>query len=104
MKNIVYQTDQIVRYFTKNRVKWDQFYASECSIINQLPIECKSRILDIGCGCGGLGLALRDKFKVDNYTGVEINAAAAKTGLETNPKAKIICGDILNLGQNALRD
>ena len=33
-------------------------------------------VLDVGCGCGGLGLALAERFGVSRYTGVEINAAA----------------------------
>ena len=102
MKNIVYQTDQIARNFTQNRVRWDQFYESERFIINQLPLNNKNKVLDIGCGCGGLGLVLKNKFGIDNYTGVEINVAAAKAGQAMNPNAKIICGDVLELNQNQI--
>ena len=104
MKNIVYQTDQIARYFARNRVAWLQFYESERVIIDQLHLDRHHEILDIGCGCGGLGLALRDRFGVEQYTGVEINTSAAEAGRMMNPKAHIVCGDILDLSQNAFHD
>ena len=80
--NIAYQTDQLARYFKSNRIAWEQFYDSERAIIGQLAPGRHHRILDIGCGCGGLGLALRDRFGVERYTGVEINALAVEAGLE----------------------
>lgn len=104
MKNIVYQTHRISRYFTRNRVAWQQFYESERVIIEQLGLDHHHRILDIGCGCGGLGMALRERFGIENYTGVEINASAAEAGRIMNPKAQILHGDILDLSRNALRD
>src|SRR5882762_6272254 len=104
MENIVYQTDQIARYFARNRVAWQQFYESERVIIDQLHLDRHHRILDIGCGCGGLGMALRDQFGAENYTGVEINASAAEAGRAMNPQAHIVCGDILDLSQNAFHD
>ena len=102
--NITYHTDQLARYFTQNRVTWQQFYESERIIINQLHLDRYHEILDIGCGCGGLGLALQAQFRVENYTGVEINPLAAETARKMNLKAQIFCGDILDLSQNALRE
>lgn len=104
MENIVYQTDQIARYFTQNRVAWQQFYESERVIINQLHLDHHHEILDVGCGCGGLGMALRDQFGIESYTGVEINTSAVEAGRVMNPKAQILCGDILDLSQSALHD
>ena len=104
MQNIVYQTDLIARYFSRNRVAWQQFYESERVVIDQLHLNRHHEILDIGCGCGGLGMALRDRFGIENYTGVEINASAAEAGRVMNPKAHIVCGDILDLGPNGFQD
>lgn len=101
--NIAYQTDQLARYFTSNRVTWEQFYESERAIIGQLRPDRHQRILDIGCGCGGLGLALRDQFGVEHYTGVEINPLAVEAGRVMNPAAEILCGDILDLSRDVLR-
>ena len=102
MRNIVYKTDQIARYFAHHRIAWDQFYASERGIVDQLGLGRHQEVLDIGCGCGGLGLALRDRFELENYTGVEINASAAEAARTMNPKARILCGDILDLSQAEL--
>jgi SAM-dependent methyltransferase len=102
--NVAYQTDQLVRYFARNRVAWPQFYESERVIISRLNLDSRHTILDIGCGCGGLGLALRERFGVEDYTGVEINAPAAETGRALNPAARILCGDILDLCENEIRE
>jgi SAM-dependent methyltransferase len=103
-RNVVYQTDQLVRYFARNRVAWSQFYESERVIINRLNLDSRCTILDIGCGCGGLGLALRERFGVEDYTGVEINSSAAEAGRALNPAAHILCGDILDLCENEIRE
>jgi SAM-dependent methyltransferase len=103
-KNIVYRTDQIAQYFAHNRVSWPQFYESERVIIERLGLDASRSILDVGCGCGGLGLALRERFGVEDYTGVEINERAAETGRRLNPKARILKGDILDLSEGALKD
>jgi trans-aconitate methyltransferase len=103
-KNIAYQTDQIARYFIYHRVSWSQFYESERNLIKNLELGENDSILDIGCGCGGLGLALRDEFGVLKYTGVEINSLAAEMAQSLNPKASIFCGDFLDLRENSIRD
>jgi SAM-dependent methyltransferase len=102
--NVAYQTDQLVRYFSRNRIKWSQFYESERVIIDKLNLERRQAILDIGCGCGGLGLALRERYGLQDYTGVEINPLAAEAGRAMNPQARILCGDILLLNRNELRN
>lgn len=102
--NITYQTDQIARYFAQNRVTWPQFYDSERVIMQQLNLGSRHEILDIGCGCGGLGLALRERFGVEDYTGVEINSQAAEAARLLNSRAHILCGDILDLGRQELSE
>lgn len=101
MANIEYQTDAIARYFATNRVRWDQFYASERKVIKALGPDARCSVLDIGCGCGGLGLALRERFGVTCYTGVEINAEAVAAGNSLNPGA-ILHGDILQVRDEQL--
>ena len=51
-----------------------------------------TRVLDIGCGCGGLGLALKERFELTGYTGVEISRKAAKMARKMNAGANIITG------------
>ena len=104
MKNIAYKTDHLANNFSQDRITWEQFYESECKIIEKLNFDSSTNVLDIGCGCGGLGLALKEKFGVENYTGVEINALAAKVGQEMNPMGNIISGDILDVKQKILKN
>lgn len=102
-KNIAYNTGQLARYFSSNRIAWDQFYESERVIIERLQLGEASAVLDVGCGCGGLGLALKERFGVSDYTGVEINSGAAEAARAMNPEARIHCGDILELAGGKLR-
>ena len=101
-KNLVYQTDAIAAYFAEHRVRWDQFYQSERDLISRLSIGPETRVLDIGCGCGGLGLSLQERFGITDYTGVEINAQAAAAGRTLNPSARIFGGDFLELRTGSL--
>jgi SAM-dependent methyltransferase len=101
-KNIVYASVELAKFFSANRIRWDQFYESEREIIARLGIGADDSVLDIGCGCGGLGLALREKFGVLNYTGVEINLRSAAAGKTMNPDANISCGDILDITRGEL--
>ena len=101
-KNIEYKNDQLTNYLKKNRATWDQLYKSERLIINQLEFSQNSSILDIGCGCGSLGIVLQEKFGVRNYSGVEINTTNAECARNINSSAQIYCGDILELSKSIL--
>ncbi len=101
-RNIAYQTDWISKYFSTNRIRWDQFYPSERAVLEAMAIGADSKVLDVGCGCGGLGLVLRDRFGVDSYEGIEINAAAVAAGRELNPRARIHEGDVLKISSEEL--
>ncbi len=104
MENLTYSTAELERYFSKNRIRWGQFYESERVVIEKIRPLAEMDILDIGCGCGGLGLALRERFGVRSYTGVEINDMAATSAAALNPDARILCGDFLRMGSEALRE
>ena len=103
MKNIVYKSDQIEKYFSKNRIVWEDFYESERRIITALDLNSGSKVLDIGCGCGGLGIAIKNKFGVSDYVGIEINAVAAETGKRLNPLANIYSGDFVDISNLELQ-
>ena len=102
MQNIKYGTDRLERYFSRNRVRWDQFYESERVVIERIWPGGAPVMLDIGCGCGGLGLALRERFGADRYTGVEINPEAAASARRLYPEARILNGDFLELNEDCL--
>jgi SAM-dependent methyltransferase len=95
--NIIYRSQELKKYFSANRIRWDDFYPSEKAVIEKLGLHGGSSILDIGCGCGGLGLALMQRFGATSYTGVEINADAAEAARSLNPAATILSGDFLGL-------
>ena len=67
-----------------------------------MDLSHRTTILDIGCGSGGLGLALKERFGVERYTGVEINASAAQAAQTLNPDARILQGDILEIPDGQL--
>jgi SAM-dependent methyltransferase len=71
-------------------------------VLAELGLTAASSVLDIGCGCGGLGLALRERFGVTSYTGVEINRQAAATAQLVYPAARFVCGDLLTLPAGTL--
>jgi SAM-dependent methyltransferase len=60
--------------------------------------------LYVGCGCGGLGLILSERFGISNYTGIEINADAAKAAREMNARARIFNADFLTFSAVDLRE
>lgn len=102
MKNFnkAYKSSEIVKYYASNRNKWSDFYKSERKVISQLRIKKNSTILDIGSACGGLGAVLKKRFKVRNYTGVEINKQAFEYAKIINKKFKFINTDLLNYQKN----
>jgi SAM-dependent methyltransferase len=102
--NIVFLTPELRKYFSQNRIRWDQFYESERKTIEKVWPGGVPNVLDIGCGCGGLGLALEERFGSVIYTGVEINTDAAIAAARLNPKASVLPGDFLRMGQSELGD
>jgi len=101
-KNITYTSSAIEEFYRSNRIQWTHFYESERRIIEKIGINENFRILDVGCGCGGLGLALRERFGVNEYTGVEINYQSVLTAKKMNPQAFIIQGDILEVDSSII--
>ena len=95
--NIKYESGNIANFFANNRINWSQFYNSEKKIINNIMLNKESTVLDVGCGCGGLGLALYEEFGVTEYSGVDIHEAAVNEAKRMNSNAEFYCGDILKL-------
>jgi SAM-dependent methyltransferase len=73
-------------------------------VFEKLNLNAASTVLDLGCGCGGLGLALRERFGVVHYTGVEINQQAAATAKAMNPAGRFLCADIVALASRELME
>jgi SAM-dependent methyltransferase len=101
-RNIEYQTEWLSEYFSAHRIRWDQFYPSERAVLDAIGLTAKDSVLDAGCGCGGLGLALNERFGVTRYEGVEINSAAVAVARRMNPAARIYEGDVLTISREML--
>ena len=101
MKNIVYNSGQIKKYYSMSRQCWDDFYPSERRVFEKVSeAHALGDLLDIGCACGGLGKALHDRFGINSYTGIEINQDAvcwAKKNLDIGSPSFLICGDFLKI-------
>ena len=103
MKNNVFKSNNLEEYFSKNRINWKDFYPSERKIISFVKPNKLNNVLDIGCGCGGLGLALREKFGIVNYTGVEINYKSFLTAKKMNKNGIFLLKDLLNINNKELK-
>jgi SAM-dependent methyltransferase len=99
-QGIVYSTPEIEQHFRTHRIKWDHLYDSERTVISRMDLPRETRVLDVGCGCGGFGLALLEKFGIVDYTGIEINEQAAKTAREMNARARIFHADFLGFASS----
>lgn len=102
--NIHYKTEAIGQFYKTHRTSWDQFYKSEKIIFSRLSLGASTRVLDIGCGCGGLGLALREQYGLTDYTGVDINRQAIHAAVEMNPSARFLATDILDAPPHELHE
>ncbi len=99
-RNQQYKTDQIAKFYSRHRVRYDQFYKSERWVFEHLGRPF-GRVLDVGCAAGGLGLALAERFPIVSYAGVDINqqaidAAKGRNGGYPMPAA-FECGDITKI-------
>jgi len=101
-KNIHYKSENISKFFSTNRIEWEQFYESEKKILDRQTFWKDATVLDIGCACGGLGIVLKKRYGVIAYTGVDINKQAIELGGGLNSEAKLICGDFLEVNTKVL--
>lgn len=87
MKNIKYENEQFLKYYSKNRMVWDEFYLSERVIMERIidRYEQEISIMDVGCGCGGLGKALSEKFdNIGLYVGIDYDDKQIEYAKEYN--------------------
>jgi SAM-dependent methyltransferase len=96
MQNIKYNSKTLSDTYSKIRTSWSEFYDSEKTILERVGISFKDSVLDLGCGCGGLGRALKEKFNNINYTGIDINEPSIQNAKTNNSFGMFYCGDILD--------
>ena len=83
-----------IEYFSNNRNSFEKFYPSERYVFEKIfKNNNNSKVLDIGCACGGLYNALKEKYGNIDYTGIEINEIAANYASDTFPEIKVINSD-----------
>lgn len=105
-----YQAGGVAEYYHKVRFHWDEFFESERIFMEKVFSDPKykdAKIIDIGCGCGGLGNALVEKFSINNYTGLDINQIEIDWANENNKlniEHEFICKDILELDESVKYD
>lgn len=106
--NIVYQTDAIAAYYSRQRRRWDDFYPSERRVFGKVG-ESRGgfgRVLDVGCAVGGLGAALPERFPVAFYTGIDISSSAieaARRSTDIPVSHEFFAGDVVTAPELAER-
>ncbi|MBF0448347.1 MAG: class I SAM-dependent methyltransferase [Magnetococcales bacterium] len=104
MENIKYSSNEILEYYKDNRSNWDSLYPSEQYVLKRILRDGGvGDVLDVGCACGGLGLALDEKCiesGIRSYTGVDIHEDSikmAKEKVKLSVPSEFIAADIMKL-------
>ncbi|MBI4662361.1 MAG: hypothetical protein HY735_26365 [Verrucomicrobia bacterium] len=96
------QAHEVERFSQTRRVSWSQYYESEQTVIARLGLTEDSKVLDFSYDCGGLGLALRERFGVHEYTAVCSGKQQAQTVGILYPEARVVEGAIESPASEAL--
>lgn len=99
--NIKYESESFLNYYSKSRMTWEEFYPSEKKILASTISKFNQgfEMLDAGCGCGGLGKALSERFNMKYYMGVDCNKKEIDYAKEFNRLSvphHYICEDIVS--------
>lgn len=95
------QAHQVERLFKSRRVRWEQLYDSERTVLSLLEIDPSTSVLDLGSDPGGMGLVMQERFGVARFTANVANEGEAVTIRSVNPAANICVGDPLKLLEGA---
>ena len=104
MKNVHYSTDHLPEFYSSHRIGWEALYPSEKVILEKLPLNAESRVIDLGSACGGLGVALRERFGITAYTGIDISADCIAAAPAICPHGDFHAGDFLDLHETLPAD
>jgi SAM-dependent methyltransferase len=89
-----WNSEKIKKFYSVNRIHWDQLYSSQKKILKKSDIGKESNILDLGCACGGLYKILKEKFQVKNYTGIDINKECIEYAKRLYKNAEFIADNV----------
>lgn len=100
--NITYKSDGFAKYYSTNRHHWEEFYESERYIMGHFMdgMNAPFSVLDVGCGCGGLGKALSERYQISMYKGIDINLPNIEAGkkiLSLNCPFELSCEDVAKM-------
>ncbi|MBZ0165418.1 MAG: class I SAM-dependent methyltransferase, partial [Candidatus Omnitrophica bacterium] len=98
-KNIVYSSEEILKYYQSHRNRWEDFYPSEKWVFERIATGDGQlgEVLDVGCAGGGLGKALLERFTLSSYTGIDIHRGIiewAKENQKLNVPVQFFAEDI----------
>ena len=100
-ENLHYSGENLAEFYLSHRREWASLYPSEQRMF-ELLFEREGKmgsVLDVGCAVGGLGEALHERFGIESYTGVDVNAPsieAART-ISHNFPSEFHCEDIVEM-------
>lgn len=86
--NSYYQTDR----YKSESVIWrkEEFFPKRLeNILNVTKLSFKGKVLDVGCGDGGLAVEIQKKFPKVKMYGVDISSDGVKLANRANVKAKV---------------
>lgn len=97
--NLFFSETSLSKYYANHRFCWNKFYPSERKVIQWIKPDDQTKILDIGCACGGLGFALLKRFGSSMYSGVEMNKKCIEIAKNKVPWGRFLQGDFLALNK-----
>lgn len=98
--NIVYKAEELSAFYSRHRIGWEKLYPSEKCVFDKMGLDSSDRVLDLGCACGGLGVALAERFGIRDYVGVDINKQCIEHAPKVCPWGTFINDDFLNVFDN----
>ena len=95
--NIRYSDPGLSTFYAAHRSVWEDFYPSERAAFELVEPGPDTSVLDVGSACGGLGLALFERFRCTSYVGIEIHEEAARLGdaAVNSFGGRVLSGDVL---------
>lgn len=104
MNNLFYKTNNLFNFYSHHRIGWESLYPSEKIVFEHIPIDKEMKVIDLGCACGGLGVAFKDKFGITDYTGIDINGKCITAARTICPWGNFHSADFLSVADKLPKD
>lgn len=108
-KNLIYNSEELLKYYQSHRGHWEDFYPSEKWVFERIAAERPTlgTVLDVGCAGGGLGAALTERFSLESYTGIDIHRGIIDWAIANRKlpvPTELYAEDILNMPSDKTHD